>query len=167
MSTSRRAFLKKSALATAGTMLVPSFLTAYEHNPIFSPTNGKKLVVIQLSGGNDGLNTVVPYQNDHYYQLRPNLAIAQNEVLKLNDSLGLNPSMTGLKSLFDEGLVSVINSVGYPNPDRSHFRSMDIWHTGSHANEYWQSGWIGRMLDAQCGNDCEKAHYAIEVDDTL
>jgi len=167
MSQSRRDFLKRSALATAGTMLIPSFLSAFQQGQHLQASNGKKLVVIQLAGGNDGLNTVVPYQNDIYYRSRPNLAIAKNEVLRLNDDLGLNPALTGLKSLYDDGLCMLINSVGYPNPDRSHFRSMDIWHTGSNANEYWQSGWVGRLLDAQCQQHCEQAHLAIEVDDTL
>ena len=166
MKTSRRHFLKKSALATAGTMLIPSFLSAIEQQKYLGSFNGKKLVVIQLSGGNDGLNTVIPYRNDIYYQARPSIAIKPPEVLRLNDELGFNPAMQGLKSLYDEGLLSVINSVGYPNPDRSHFRSMDIWQTGSTAKEYWQTGWIGRLLDAQCEGNCQ-AHLAIEVDDAL
>ena len=167
MSQSRRDFLKRSALVTAGTMLIPSFLSAFEQSNSFKALNGKRLVVIQLSGGNDGLNTVIPYQNDIYYRSRPSLAIKANEVLKLNHEIGLNPALSGLKSLYDDGLLSVINSVGYPNPDRSHFRSMDIWHTGSNANEFWQTGWVGRLLDAQCGENCQQAHTAIEVDDTL
>lgn len=167
MNQSRRKFLRQSTLATAGTMLIPSFLTAFEGHGTLQATSGKKLVIIQLSGGNDGLNTVIPYQNDIYYRVRPSLAITQKEVLKLNDELGFNPALSGLRSLYDDGLVSIINSVGYPNPDRSHFRSMDIWQTGSSANEYWQSGWVGRLLDAQCNNDCKQAHLAIEVDDTL
>lgn len=167
MSQSRRDFLKRSALVTAGTMLIPNFLSAFEQAKQLQATNGKRLVVIQLSGGNDGLNTVVPYQNDIYYRSRPSLAIQPQEVLKLNHELGLNPALSGLKSLYDDGLLSVINSVGYPNPDRSHFRSMDIWHTGSSAKEYWQTGWVGRLLDAHCGNTCEQAHLAIEVDESL
>ncbi len=163
----RREFLSRSALITAGTMFIPNFLKAFEQQQLYSRMlTNKKLVIIQFSGGNDGLNTVVPYQNDIYYKLRPTLGIKKTEVLTLNDELGLNPAMTGLKKLYDEGLVSIINSVGYPNPDRSHFRSMDIWQTASDSDQYLTSGWVGRYLDAQCSGSCVP-YDAIEVDDTL
>ncbi|HEU5290710.1 MAG TPA: DUF1501 domain-containing protein [Cyclobacteriaceae bacterium] len=163
---SRRSFIKQSALATAGTMLLPNFLKAFEIRPDFIQDSGKVLVVIQLSGGNDGLNTIIPYQNDLYYQHRPTLAISKSNVLKASDSLGFHPSLTKLNELYDQGYLSVINNVGYPNPDRSHFRSMDIWHTASDATEYLTTGWVGRYLDASC-KDCHVAHQAIEIDDTL
>ncbi|MCU0355830.1 MAG: DUF1501 domain-containing protein [Cytophagales bacterium] len=164
----RRNFLSKSALATAGTMLIPNFLKAFERQHLNSRVLGeRKLVIVQLSGGNDGLNTVVPHRNDVYYRLRPQLAVEAGKVLTLNDEMGLNPAMTGLKQLYDDGLLSVLNSVGYPNPDRSHFRSMDIWQTGSAAEEYWQTGWVGRYLDAACGGTCTQPYDAVEVDDTL
>lgn len=165
MST-RRSFIKQSALATAGTMLLPNFLKAFEIRPEVVQESGKILVVIQLSGGNDGLNTIIPYQNDLYYQHRPTIAISKNNVLKASDSLGFHPSLTKLNELYNQGYLSVINNVGYPNPDRSHFRSMDIWHTASDATEYLNTGWVGRYLDASC-NDCNVAHQAIEIDDTL
>lgn len=158
----RRHFLKNTGLASA-TLFVPQFLSGYNHQGFVN--NGKNLVVIQWSGGNDGLNTVVPFHNDLYYKNRPTLAIEKSDVLKLNDELGLNPAMEGLKSLYDEGLVSIVNNVGYPNPERSHFRSMDIWHTASNSNEYWTTGWLGRYLDETCKN-CA-AHAALEIDDTL
>lgn len=163
----RRNFIKKSTLTSAGTLLIPGFLKAWENVPFATQNNGKTLVIVQWSGGNDGLNTVVPYRNDLYYQNRPRLAIQPNEVLKLNDDLGLNPVMKGLKSLYDEGYLSVINNVGYPNPNRSHFRSMDIWQTASDSDEYLSSGWLGRYLDSTCEGSCETAHTVIEVDDTL
>ena len=97
---------------------------------------GKILVVVQLSGGNDGLNTVVPYRNDIYYRERPGIAIKPDDVLKLNDDIGLHPAMTPLKALYDNGLLTIINNAGYPNPDRSHFRSMDIWQTATDADKY-------------------------------
>jgi uncharacterized protein (DUF1501 family) len=165
MST-RRSFLKKSALATAGTMLLPGFLKSLEANPYTLPEGQKILVVIQLSGGNDGLNTIVPYNNDLYYQLRPQLAIAKTDVLRASDSLGFHPSLAKLNELYDKGYLGVINNVGYPNPDRSHFRSMDIWHTASNSDEYLNTGWIGRYLDSSCKN-CEVAHQAVEIDDML
>lgn len=164
----RRKFIQKSALASVGTMMIPGFLKAYEALHINqAASHHKKLVVIQLSGGNDGLNTVVPFRNDIYYELRPRLAVPKNKVLKLNDELGFNPALEGLRNIYDQGWLSIINNVGYPNPNRSHFRSMDIWHTASNANEYLSSGWLGRYLDSECGSNCKTAHEVIEVDDTL
>ncbi len=163
----RRNFLQLSALAS-GSILIPQFLKGSQHFlPKRTQSNGKTLVVIQLSGGNDGLNTIVPYRNDDYYRLRPRLGIPQNEVLKLTDELGLNPMMTGLRQLYDNGEMSIINNVGYPNPNRSHFRSMEIWQTGSDANEYLSSGWLGRYLDATCSGSCTTMHHGIEVDSQL
>ena len=165
----RREFLKQSALTTAGTMMIPSFLKAYELDQMnVDPTGSKILVVVQLSGGNDGLNTVVPFRNDIYYRERPTLAIPPEKVLALNDEVGFNPALGPLKALYDDGLVKVINNVGYPNPDRSHFRSMDIWQTASSSDQYLKTGWVGRYLDATCSEagGCAQ-HRAIEVDDTL
>lgn len=161
----RRQFLKASTLASTAWM-VPSFLQGLSGIQQYQKRSGKILIVVQLSGGNDGLNTVIPYQNDLYYKNRPSLAIPKNKVLQVGSELGLNPEMEGLQALFDEGLVSIVNSVGYPNPDRSHFRSMDIWHTASDSSEFWSSGWIGRHLDSECSN-CEKPYYALEIDDSL
>jgi len=164
----RRAFLQKTALATAGTMLIPSFLKAFESPLLPNKAKGEKiLVVIQFSGGNDGLNTVVPFQNDIYYAKRPRLAVPKIDALHLNDELGLNPVMAGLHKLYEKGFLTVINQVGYPNPDRSHFRSMDIWQTASASNEYLSTGWLGRYLDATCGRDCKTAHEVVEIDDML
>ncbi|MBC7920306.1 MAG: DUF1501 domain-containing protein, partial [Ferruginibacter sp.] len=164
----RRDFLKNSALVTAGTTLIPNFLKAFERNRFgAAPVTNKILVVVQLSGGNDGLNTVVPYRNDIYYRERPGLAIPRAKVLPLNDEIGFNPALAPLREIFDEGLMTILHNVGYPNPDRSHFRSMDIWHTGSDSGHYRNTGWLGRYLDANCPVDCRKPHDAIEVDDTL
>ena len=141
----RRKFLKQSSLASS-LFFVPSFVRAFEE-VASSKLGYKRLVIIQLSGGNDGLNTVVPFRNDLYYKVRPDLGLSQNEIIKLNDEVGLNINLTPLKRLYDKGYVSIINNVGYPNPIRSHFRSMDIWQTASDSNQYSQSGWIGRYLD--------------------
>lgn len=162
----RRNFLKNSVFTTVGTMLIPQFLQAQEYG-IKKDQNGKILVVIQLSGGNDGLNTVIPYHNDIYYRERPALAIGNDKVLKLTDEIGLNPALESLRRLYDEGRVSILNNVGYPNPDRSHFRSMDIWQTGSNADEYLTTGWLGRYLDASCAGCTIKPHHMLEIDDTL
>lgn len=157
----RRKFLKQSSLASS-LFFVPSFVKAFEQ--VASSSLGyKRLVIIQLSGGNDGLNTVVPYRNDFYYKERPSLAIAKNAVIKLNDELGLHPSLTPLKRLYDNGYLTIINNVGYPNPVRSHFRSMDIWQTATDSNQFSQVGWLGRYLD-----DYGKQPYsAIEIGDDL
>lgn len=165
--TSRRTFIKKSAFATIGGMMIPNFLKAFEMQHLGqSQTTDKILVVIQLSGGNDGLNTIVPYRNDIYYKSRPGIAIQSEKVLKLNDEVGLNPAMESLRALYDNGQMSIINNVGYPNPDRSHFRSMDIWQTASESTEYLNTGWIGRYLDANCAGNCVP-YQALEIDDTL
>jgi uncharacterized protein (DUF1501 family) len=158
----RRDFLKSGTLATAA-LWMPRFLKSLEIPGAVS-TNGRKLVIIQLSGGNDGLNTIIPVRNDVYYRERPRLAIRQDKALRLTDEAGMHPVLSGLKSLWDDGSMAVLNSVGYPNPDRSHFRSMDIWHSGSPADSYWQTGWLGRYLDAHCAG---RPAAALELDDTL
>ncbi len=156
----RRQFLKNSALAS-GLLFVPSFVKAIES--VSTEIRGyKRLVIIQLSGGNDGLNTVIPYTNDFYFNARPSLAIKRG-VIKLNDNIGLHPSLLPLKELYDNGKLTILNNVGYPNPVRSHFRSMDIWQTGSTSEEVLQSGWIGRYLDLHG----KKPYNAIEVDEAL
>lgn len=110
------------------------------------------LVVVQLAGGNDGLNTVVPYEMDGYYKARRQLAIGKGEVLKLEKGVGLHPSADGLKALYDDGCMAVIQGVGYPNPNRSHFTSMDIWQTAD-PSQRKSTGWIGRYFDACCKGD--------------
>ena len=108
--------------------------------------NGNKnVVVLQLSGGNDALNTVIPYADQNYYDNRQYLGIPENEVLHLDDKLGLNPAMGPIKSLWDEGKVAVINGIGYPSPNRSHFRSMDVWHTAE-PNDIAPEGWLGQAV---------------------
>lgn len=164
MST-RRTFIKQAGLATAGTMLIPGFLKSLQGNPPL-PEGNKIVVIIQLSGGNDGLNTIVPYTNDLYYKFRPGLALPKTNVLRATDSLGFHPSLAKLNELYDNGYLTIINNVGYPNTDRSHFRSMDIWQTASDSDEYLTTGWIGRYLDSSCTN-CNIAHQAVEIDDML
>jgi uncharacterized protein (DUF1501 family) len=164
MLINRRKFLHLGSLAT-GTMMLPKFLKAFEGPANFMQGN-KVLVVLQMSGGNDGLNTVIPVRNDIYYRSRPGLGISRDKALILNTETGLHPSLSNLKALYDEGNLAVLNNVGYPNPDRSHFRSMDIWQSASNSNEYINTGWIGRYLDAQC-MDCSKPTQVLEMDDML
>ena len=110
-----------------------------------SANGNRALVVIQLSGGNDGLNTVVPYNSELYYDQRPSVRISPDEVLRLDDDLGLNPAMGPIKELWDEGKVAIVNGIGYPNPNRSHFRSMDVWHTAE-SEKVATEGWLGRAI---------------------
>ncbi len=165
MSFSRRNFIRYGSFATAS-MFVPGFLKAFQGEQA-GLSNGKVLVVVQLSGGNDGLNTVVPYRNDIYYRSRPKIAISCNEVLKATDDLGFHPALKGIHRLFADGKVCVVNGVGYPNPDRSHFRSMDIWQTGSDAGHRLDTGWVGRVLDSLERGDAQRNDFALELDDSL
>jgi uncharacterized protein (DUF1501 family) len=160
----RRTFLQHGSLASAS-LLLPRFLKAMEGKNKL-PTGQKILVVLQLSGGNDGLNTVIPYRNELYYKARPRLGITRDASLVLNDEAGINPALPFFKTLHDEGSLAIMNSVGYPNPDRSHFRSMDIWQTASKSSEYLNSGWLGRWLDEQC-KQCDHPTQALELDDVL
>ncbi len=160
----RRSFIQAGSLATASLML-PEFLKAFEQ-PLMVPPGNKVLVVLQLSGGNDGLNTVIPIRNDIYYKVRPRLGIVKDKALILTDETGLHPSLISFKELYDNGSLAILNGVGYPNPDRSHFRSMDIWQSASSSNEYVYTGWLGRYLDAQCAG-CDKPTQALEIDDVL
>ena len=111
-------------------------------------SNTKKdpvLVVLQLSGGNDGLNTFIPYNNPLYFDNRPKVGVPENQVLPLNDQLGLHPAMGPIKKLYDEGNMAIIQGIGYPKPSRSHFRSMDIWHT-CEPEKVGDEGWLGRAI---------------------
>jgi uncharacterized protein (DUF1501 family) len=157
----RRDFLKNSALASSF-LFVPGFVRAMEQD-IFLSKGIKRLVIIQLAGGNDGLNTIVPFRNDIYYSERPSIALKPKSLLALNDELGFHKNLKELKDLYDSGELTIINNVGYPNPNRSHFRSSDIWHTASRSEEVLKNGWIGRYLD-RYGS---KPYNAIEIGNSL
>ena len=170
----RRQFIQASALAST-LLLVPKFLHAIDRpeNRLAArlrDTPGgaaKRLIVVQLGGGNDGLNTLVPFRNDLYFKARPTLALKGTDgLLPVSGELALHQSMKGLKALFDQGQVAICNAVGYPNPDRSHFRSMDIWQTGSGSEQTLSTGWLGRYLDNNCAGGAP-AYQALEIDDTL
>ncbi|MGZ8939909.1 MAG: DUF1501 domain-containing protein [Limisphaerales bacterium] len=158
----RREFLRTSVLGGAVSWTVPAFLSHTfdalhaEAATQSQPATGKDntiLVVLQLAGGNDGLNTVVPVTNDHYHKARPALGLRSN-LHKLNDEFSLHPSLTAFKELYDAGQLSIVHGVGYPNPNRSHFRSTEIWHTASDANKFEKYGWLGRYFDNACkGSD--------------
>ncbi len=148
----RRQFLKSSALFSS-IGLAPAFLTQSVSGatlPVDGFKDDRVLVVVQLSGGNDGLNTVVPYSNDEYYRSRPSIGLKEDRLLKFNDDLAFNDRLKGLMRLYDDGKLGLVQNVGYPNPDRSHFRSMEIWHTASDSDAFVGSGWIGRYFDNTC-----------------
>lgn len=126
------------------------FSQALAQSTLSGANDDRVLVVINLQGGNDGLNTVVPYGLPAYYRFRPTLGVAPGDVLRIDDTIGLNPQLKGLKALYDKGQVAIVQGVGYPKPDLSHFRSTEIWQTAS-PETYASTGWIGRYLDGQPG----------------
>jgi uncharacterized protein (DUF1501 family) len=168
MTLTRRDLLSRGALLVAAGLTAPSFIARAAlalNSQAAASSSAKILVALQLSGGNDGLNTLVPYGQQAYYDLRPRLAITPGDVLPITDSLGLHPRMSSLKRLYDQGLVAIVQGVGYPNPNRSHFRSMDIWHS-ARPDTFERSGWLGRYIAAcQCSQD--NALPAISVGDQL
>jgi uncharacterized protein (DUF1501 family) len=160
----RREFLRRTVLTSALSWTVPTFLAntfsslqADAMDRATQITTGKDstiLVVLQMAGGNDGINTVVPYGSDHYYKSRPRIGLKAQQLLKINDQIGLNPGLTGFKELYDHGNLAIVQGVGYPNPNRSHFRSTEIWQTASDSERFENYGWIGRYFDNACaGSD--------------
>ncbi|OVE79080.1 hypothetical protein BVY01_03520 [bacterium I07] len=148
----RRQFIKTlSGLTGSIIMPNPANYQLSAAGSMKSSASGNILVILQLKGGNDGLNTVIPYGNSLYHDSRPNLAIPDNEVVKLNDHLGLHPDLAPLKPFFDDEMLRIVQNVGYPEPNRSHFRSTDIWLSGSDSDQYVFDGWAGRMLAQMYG----------------
>src|SRR3954471_22858403 len=154
MKSSRREVLRVglgglAVVSLSGTM--PAFVSrlAYAQTKLGSAVaDDNILVVVQLSGGNDGLNTVVPHADDLYYKARPQLAL-KDRLLKLNDKLALNPGLAAFRELFDAEQLAVVNGCGYPEPNRSHFQSMAIWHTADPKGGT-NGGWLGHYLDHCC-----------------
>ena len=153
---SRRTFISKSlAIVGLSAVMPAAFVRAvFAEEPIGSPAPlastagqaGRTFVIVQLAGGNDGLNTLVPYADGAYYDARPGLAVNPEAALHLDDRVALHPNLGGLKRLFDSGRLAIVQGAGYPEPNRSHFRSMEIWHTASTASDV-HDGWLGRLLD--------------------
>jgi uncharacterized protein (DUF1501 family) len=168
MNLSRRDLLRlgASSLLACGAG-VPLFLARTARVVAAEPgtkAQGRVLVVIQLDGGNDGLNTVVPYKDDDYRKARPRLQIAENAVLKIDDHVGLHPSLAGFAKLLEGGQLAVVQSVGYPNPNRSHFESMAIWQTARPDAKADTPGWLARVLDATAaapGGDAAAIHLSL------
>jgi len=163
----RRHFLKSSlassALVSIGGVTIPTFLARSAKAAAERDESGRILVVVQLIGGNDGLNTVVPHRIDGYARNRRRLRLPSSQLHPINDEIALHPSLGGLARVLEDGRLAIAHGVGYPNPDRSHFRSMEIWETARTENspEALATGWIGRALDAhppQAGQDAPALH---------
>lgn len=142
----RRNFMKLTGTCTGGLLLLPDFLYSFAMQQNVA-AGEQSIVFVQLNGGNDGLNTFIPYQDELYYQYRPAIAISKDEVIGATAGMAFHPALKGLAEIQQKGDLTVIQNVGYPEPNRSHFRSQEIWQTGSASNEYLSDGWIGRYLD--------------------
>ncbi len=151
MTTTRRQFIKRGAALAGVSFLLPELLIRGARAQGGSNPNRRILVVIQLDGGNDGLNTVVPYTNDRYFSLRPTLAIKESELVDaqgkstiINNKLGFHPVMSGIKELYDKGKVAVVMGAGdAPNPTASHFEAQDVWQIANVTDK--SEGWLGRL----------------------
>lgn len=171
LPSTRREFLRlssKGAGLLAFSRFAPQFLVQTSHAAAAPEKDRRILVLVQLAGGNDGLNTLVPFDDPAYHTLRPNLALKAKDVLPVADHLGLHSACAPLRALLDEGRLGIVQNVGYPNPNRSHFRSTEIWETASGADESLSSGWIGRYLDNACAGapaaqDPDAIHVNAEV----
>ncbi len=147
----------------------PSFLT---HTTLAGSPGPEKdrtvLVLIQLAGGNDGLNTLVPFQDSNYFRLRPRLALKSEELIPVGENMALNPALKEIANLHRDGKVAIIQNVGYPNPNRSHFRSSEIWETASESDQFLSTGWLGRYFDNRCSGQPSSDHpLAIHVSNQL
>jgi uncharacterized protein (DUF1501 family) len=143
----RRDFLSQGLGIIGVGGAIPTFLLRSALAAPNAASDGRILVVLQLSGGHDGLSAVVPYRNEHYQKARPTTRISEQEVIKLDDDFGLHPNLKNCRELLDKGQFAILHGVGYPNPNRSHFKSMDIWHLADNTARAYTHGWIGRYVD--------------------
>jgi uncharacterized protein (DUF1501 family) len=162
----RRNFLSLTGTFTGGSLLIPSFLRAFGSQS--STIIGSQcLVFIQLNGGNDGLNTFIPFEDPLYYNLRPKIAISKDEIVGKNKGMGFHPALKEFAAMQQNGDLSVIQNVGYPDPIRSHFRSQEIWQTASDSKQYLSNGWLGRYLDTNFKENEPTAAINIDNIDNL
>ena len=161
MNVNRRQAVKKIANFLGCAPLLVSQLTNAPISFAKPLQNKKILVVLELSGGNDGLNTLVPYEDDAYYKHRPNIGIPKNKVRKIDDYFGFNPGLAGFEQLYKDGMMAIVHGCGYEQPSFSHFTSMAYWHTAA-PNSGEQTGWIGRLADAL--NENNAPHEIINID---
>jgi uncharacterized protein (DUF1501 family) len=162
----RRNFLSLTGTFTGGLLVLPEFLHAFgsQSNLV---TGEQCVVFIQLNGGNDGLNTFVPYENPLYYDLRPKIGLSKESVIGKNKGMAFHPALKNFATMQQNGDLSVIQNVGYPEPIRSHFRSQEIWQTATDSNQYLNEGWLGRYLDLQCKEHQPTAGINLDSIDNL
>ncbi len=171
MTTSRRQFLSAAAgssMLLSLSPVVPNFLISTSAHAAAAKKQGEKiLVVVQLSGGNDGLNTVIPVGDDIYHKSRFTVRVQKEQALKIDDYLGFHPAMTGFAELLQQQQLAIVQGIGYPNPDRSHFSSMDIWHAGQRDVQAMRrlTGWLGRYLDRRAAPAAGKPAVAGSLGD--
>ena len=162
----RRNFLALTGTFTGGTLILPQFLQAFGVQQQLV-TGNECVIFIQLNGGNDGLNTYIPYQDELYYHHLPSIGIAKHNVIAGNNGMGFHPALKDFARIQQNGDLSIIQNVGYANPVRSHFRSQEIWQTAPTNQEYLSQGWLGRYLDLQCNDHQPTAGINIDTIDTL
>jgi len=162
----RRNFLTLTGTFTGGTLLLPNFLHAFGNQP--NLVLGEQcLVFIQLNGGNDGLNTFIPYKNPLYYELRSKIALSKDNIISKNNGMAFHPALKNFAEIQQKGDLTILQNVGYPEPNRSHFRSQEIWQTASASNHYLNEGWLGRYLDLQCKEHQPTAGINLDAIDNL
>ncbi|MBX2821722.1 MAG: DUF1501 domain-containing protein [Rhodothermaceae bacterium] len=149
----RRSFMGSLGLAAGGAMMLGGTpVQAFQPTPLMAhlqqEQSNRILVLIQLFGGNDGVNTLIPFEDDEYYRVRPNLSIPKFDTIPFHDNLGFHKSLSAIAPFYEEGRMGILHGVGYPEPDLSHFRSTDIWLTGSKTEDYLNSGWVGRSMES-------------------
>ena len=162
----RRNFLSLTGTLTGGSLLLPDFLFSFskQENLIIGD---QCVVFVQLNGGNDGLNTFIPYRDPLYYEMRPKIALSKEEVIAGTKEMAFHPALKGFAQMQQNGDLSVIQNVGYPEPNRSHFRSQEIWQTATDSSQYINEGWLGRYLDLQCSTHTPTAGVNIDTIDNL
>lgn len=161
----RRNFISLTGTFTGGMLLVPDFLHALGTQKLV--TSDPCLVFIQLNGGNDGLNTFVPFEDPNYYFHRPKIALSKDDVIGKNRGMAFHPALKGLAEIQQNGDLTILQNVGYPEPNRSHFRSQEIWQTASASSQYINEGWLGRYLDLQCKEHTPTAGINLDSIDNL
>jgi len=162
----RRNFLSLTGTFTGGMLLLPDFLHAFgSQNSLV--VGEQCLVFIQLNGGNDGLNTFIPYENPLYYDLRTKISIGKEAVIGKNKGMAFHPALKDFAQMQQNGDLTILQNVGYPEPNRSHFRSQEIWQTATDSNKYVNEGWLGRYLDLQCKDHQPTAGINLDSIDNL
>jgi uncharacterized protein (DUF1501 family) len=162
----RRNFLTLTGTFTGGLLVLPDFLHAFGSQNILI-TGEQCIVFVQLNGGNDGLNTFIPYDNPLYYDLRTKIALSKDVVIGKNKGMAFHPSLKDFAQMQQNGDLTVIQNVGYPEPIRSHFRSQEIWQTAADSDKYLNEGWLGRYLDLQCNGHQATAGINLDSIDNL